>query len=175
MIRFQERQKFNQSWLWIVLLASIALTVAATYPLLGTDDYWVACLATFTVVGIAVWAASTTMRTTLSDGGVSVIFSPLLRKDIARDEIAEAYVRQYDPLAEYGGWGWRVTANGTAFNVMGNWGLQLVLKNGKRVLIGTQQPVALRRALADWLVEGTVVPPLPDRRPDTQQLREQRF
>ena len=175
MIRFQERQKFNQAWLWIVLLGAIALTVAATYPLFSTDEYWIACLATFTVVGIAAWLASMTLRTTLSDAGISVSFSPLLRKDIARDEIAKAYVRKYNPLAEYGGWGWKVTSKGTAFSVMGDRGLQLVLKNGKRVLIGTQQPEALQRAVADWLVEGTVVPPLPDRLPDTQQLRKQRL
>lgn len=45
-------------------------------------------------------------------------------------------------LLEFGGWGFRVvTMNADkAYNVSGNMGLQLVLMNGKKLLIGTKQP-----------------------------------
>ena len=64
--------------------------------------------------------------------------------------VATAEVRKYNPLREYGGWGikgW--TAQNRAYNVDGNIGLQLVLRNGKRVLIGTKQSEKLEALLYD--------------------------
>ena len=66
------------------------------------------------------------------------------------NDVASAEVRKYNPLREYGGWGikgW--TAKNRAYNVDGNIGLQLVLLNGKRVLIGTKQPEKLEALLYD--------------------------
>ena len=51
------------------------------------------------------------------------------------------------PISEYLGWGIRAGSNGKAYNVKGNIGLQLVLKNDKRVLFGTQQPNELQKAI----------------------------
>ena len=55
----------------------------------------------------------------------------------------KAYIRKYDALTEYGGWGikggkfWKKD-KGTAVNVSGDIGIQLELKSGKKLLIGTQ-------------------------------------
>ena len=64
--------------------------------------------------------------------------------------VATAEVRKYNPLSEYGGWGikgW--TSKNRAYNVDGKIGLQLVLLNGKRVLIGTKQSDKLEAILYD--------------------------
>ena len=64
--------------------------------------------------------------------------------------VLSAEVRKYNALREYGGWGikgW--TAQNRAYNVDGNIGLQLVLRNGKRVLIGTKQSEKLEALLYD--------------------------
>jgi len=64
--------------------------------------------------------------------------------------VLSAEVRKYNALREYGGWGikgW--TAQNRAYNVDGNIGLQLVLRNGKRVLIGTKQSDKLEALLYD--------------------------
>ena len=64
--------------------------------------------------------------------------------------VLSAEVRKYNALREYGGWGikgW--TAQNRAYNVDGNIGLQLVLLNGKRVLIGTKQSEKLEALLYD--------------------------
>jgi hypothetical protein len=64
-------------------------------------------------------------------------------------DIDQIYVREYSPLAEYGGWGIRYSRNGRAYNVRGNKGIQISKKNGKRILLGTQHPdevaIALRK------------------------------
>ena len=71
--------------------------------------------------------------------GIYVRFPPL-QPSFQRyrwEDIKEAYIREYKPLAEYGGWGIRFGLGGRAYNVSGTIGLQLVFHNGSRVLIGT--------------------------------------
>src|SRR5690606_7151954 len=63
------------------------------------------------------------------------------------EEIASIDVREYSPLREYGGWGIRLGAKGWAYNVSGRIGVQLILKSGKRILIGTQEPDAFLAAV----------------------------
>jgi hypothetical protein len=62
--------------------------------------------------------------------------------------VASIEVRKYSPIKEYGGWGFRYGfKNGKAYNISGNMGLQLILKNGDRILIGTQKPEELETYL----------------------------
>lgn len=53
------------------------------------------------------------------------------------NEIEKIYVRKYKPISEYGGWGLKGYRNNRAINLSGDMGLQLELKSGKKVLIGT--------------------------------------
>lgn len=50
---------------------------------------------------------------------------------------------------DYGGWGFRfgLFGKGRALNVSGNKGIQLVLTDGTRLLIGTNKPDEARQAL----------------------------
>lgn len=54
--------------------------------------------------------------------------------------IDEIYLREYNALLEYGGWGIRFSPLGRAFIAAGTTGVQIVFKDGSKVLIGTQQP-----------------------------------
>jgi len=76
-------------------------------------------------------------------------FYPFILRDrfIYWQDIEKAYVRQYKPMIEYGGWGIRYGFNGKALNIKGNKGLQLELKNGKKLLLGTQKPEELEELL----------------------------
>ena len=66
---------------------------------------------------------------------------------IAIREIVEANARNYEPLREYGGWGLRVGRNGRAYNVSGAEGVQLTLRDGSRILIGSQRSGQLESAI----------------------------
>ncbi|MFM8950872.1 MAG: hypothetical protein ACKOKB_08855 [Bacteroidota bacterium] len=68
-------------------------------------------------------------------------------RKISKDEIAEVFVRKYSPMFEYGGWGLRWGLNGKAINIRGNMGIQLVLKSGSRILIGTSNAEEAAKAL----------------------------
>lgn len=70
-------------------------------------------------------------------------------KRFTAEDLAECYARQYKPVLEYGGWGIRFDfKGGKAYNVSGKEGVQLVLRNGKRLLIGTQRPDELAEAIS---------------------------
>jgi hypothetical protein len=71
------------------------------------------------------------------------------------DEIKSYTIRTYQPIREYSGWGIRYSwaGSGRAITVKGKTGLQLYLKNGKKVLLGTQRSEALKRAMQKIMKE----------------------
>jgi hypothetical protein len=74
--------------------------------------------------------------------GIYIRFFPFhfSYKEIAFHDLKSFEVRTYNALREYGGWGIRYGPQGKAYNVGGNRGVQLVLADGKRILIGSQKP-----------------------------------
>ena len=91
------------------------------------------------------------LDTAIQKDGIYYRFLPfqLTYKKISWDRISKAFVRQYNPITEYGGWGLRIGlfGKGQAFNVSGNKGLQLVYDNGKKLLLGTQRPQEIEQVL----------------------------
>ena len=57
----------------------------------------------------------------------------------------------FDPVADWGGYGVRFTARGKAFIARGNKGVDLALSKGGVVLVGSQRPDELVRALEHQL------------------------
>jgi hypothetical protein len=91
----------------------------------------------------------TRLDTIIDFEGLTYRFAPFHRspRHISWDKVTVAVVRQYRPIVEYGGWGLRWGFSGLAYNVSGNMGLQLILENRRRILIGTQKPEELEQAL----------------------------
>lgn len=87
------------------------------------------------------------------------------QNSVAREEIKRYEVRKYKALLEYGGWGYRKRGKnlfakeraGVAFTVNGNQGLQLYLASGAKILIGTQEPGGMERAMKKLMNEGGIV------------------
>jgi hypothetical protein len=89
------------------------------------------------------------METTINNEGIWYRFYPFLVKKrfINWNDIDKAYLRDYKPIIEYGGWGIRFGFSGRAYNIRGNHGLQLVFRDGKKLLLGTQKPEELESLL----------------------------
>ncbi len=146
---FSEEQRFDQVWLWVLLglvnigvFASLITTVGLAWPLLFSPLLMLATM---------VLMSSMRMLTNIDEEGIHYKLNPLMWKyrTIQWEEVDQIYVRQYSPIAEYGGWGIRYSfRNGKAFNIKGNQGIQIVLKSGKKILIGTQQPEEASRILS---------------------------
>jgi hypothetical protein len=81
------------------------------------------------------------LKVEIDDMGIHYKLSPIHRmtKSIFWDEIASIELRTYKPIREYGGWGWkRSFRHGRALTISGTKGLQIVLKNNRRLLLGVQ-------------------------------------
>lgn len=158
MYEFNEKQKFTQWWIWIII---IAITIGCTYGAIqqlvfgipfGNNPASNELLITLCLVPAVVMFVifGMTLQTKIDASGIYYGFWPfrLKLKHIAWEEIESICVREYSPLKEYGGWGMRYTfRNGRAYNVSGNKGIQLVLKNGKKILIGTQKSTEVETIL----------------------------
>lgn len=152
---FEERQYFRQWWLWALLLAMVLFFLAGLIlqvyfkkpigdkPMSDQALFWL----TFGVILFVYLFSKLNLHTEVSGEGIRVGFPPLFRRTIRWDEISRAYIRKYNSLLEFGGWGIRFGWGSSAYNVSGNMGLQLELKNGRKLLIGTRMPVELEEAV----------------------------
>jgi hypothetical protein len=151
MTYFVERQKFNQWWVHLIAVGGTMALLYSAIDLVEAEAHWPAFIPISIGLVVLIGLVSTHLSTEITSEAIYVGFAPFGMKRIAKREIAEAYVRSYSPLGEYGGWGYRIGRGGTAYNVSGNHGLQLVLRNGRRILIGTQQPRELQHTIDNWL------------------------
>lgn len=86
---------------------------------------------------------------------VDIRFSPLTHRQIAFADIERAEPRVYHPIREYGGWGvkgW--SRRKMAYSVSGNQGVDLHLRDGTSVLLGSREPRTLARALETAMARG---------------------
>jgi hypothetical protein len=91
-----------------------------------------------------------TMRqvTRVEPGAVSVRFGFLSSTSIPTSEIRLAEAVKYRPVREYGGWGIRGLGRRRAVSTRGDLGVLLTRNDGTTLLIGSQKPRDLLRALA---------------------------
>ncbi|WP_027393396.1 hypothetical protein [Aquimarina latercula] len=149
-IHYTEKQKFSQSWLWLSILVSgiVALLYLFNNKDVGTTTL-VITASSFALV-ILIFALMK-LETQIKNDGIYIRFFPFHIKFIQYDwgSIKQLYIRKYDPIYEYGGWGIRmnIRGKGKAFNISGNIGLQLEFLNNKKLLIGTNKPEKLSEAL----------------------------
>ena len=104
------------------------------------------------------------LKTRIDEKGVQYQFFPFNLKPrlLSWCDIDSCYVRTYSPIKEYGGWGYRsgILSYGKAYNIKGNVGIQLILKNGKKLLIGTQQKEQAKQVIANYRSEMNADNPL---------------
>jgi hypothetical protein len=148
---FEESQRFGQIWLWIVIIG-VSIVMIVQVPLdiiqqsgsepMSTTNSIILVFSVVFVIGINVLFFAARLKTKINNDGVYITFPPFFSKpkSFSWNEIKEAYVRKYRPLWEYGGWGIRIRWNSRAYNTSGNMGLQLIMKDGKKILIGTHKP-----------------------------------
>ncbi len=141
---FSERQTFSPKIQAFVLLST---AVAGIGAYVATRDMPGGSAGFLVVLGAMIFTlvlfATLALTTTITDRGVAVKGLIFVDRLIRFEEIESAAMREYKPLIEYGGWGYRIGPSGKAYNAQGNEGVQLVLKNGKRVLIGSQRALEL--------------------------------
>lgn len=154
---FKESQKFRQKWVVAVVAIPLLIAVWGIIQQLilnkpfGNNPAPDLALILFFVVPLLLLAFyfTLTLHTRIDRQGIRYRFAPVHRKEhlIKWEAIDKVFVRQYKPIAEYGGWGFRRGRSGRALNTRGKMGLQIIFKDGKKLLIGTQKPEELEQVL----------------------------
>lgn len=162
--QYNESQKFTQVWLWVILMSVSLVTILPTAKSLF-DQESVSTTSVFTFLAILLFLIALNalfyfakLETKIDKDEVSIVFRPFINKPkvFRWEDIKEAHVRKYNSLTEFGGWGIRYGWNGKAYNTSGNQGLQLVLKSGKKVLIGTQKASDVEAFLKKYIFTDSI-------------------
>ena len=155
---FREQQKFS-SWLCLLLICSLVVAVAIIVSILAIQDSVDATVFVTLILGgivapiaIVALVLLSKLETEVRPDRLRVRLFPfhIRHREIPIENLSECYARTYKPIREYGGWGIRCgfrKGSGKAYNMKGNQGVQLVFKDGKRLLIGSQKPDELAEAI----------------------------
>ena len=164
---FKEKQKFGSMSLYLsmgfIYVSVIVLLAIAIYSQFVLNEPWGnnpltdkgLLLLSFFILLVFLFSAfflfGSKLVVEITNNHINLTFKPILKKEvkILNNDIASFEIRVYKPISEYGGWGIKKgkKITGIAYNVHGNIGLQLYLKDGRKVLIGTQRGDVINRAM----------------------------
>jgi len=146
---FREVQ-YMRRWIWLVALICLVVIISAGMSGMNKPGMIASMRIPVFVAGLStVLFLVSKLIVEVRDDGIYIKYSPfhMSYRKIPLSEIASVEARTYSPLREYGGWGCRGFGKNIAYNVSGNRGVQLVLRDGKRLLIGSQKPEELADAI----------------------------
>ena len=155
-ILFHERQR-PPAWILVVIIVlgvGLPLYIAVQQLCLGkpvgnhpVSNWGVAILVPcITLPCLAL--ARLRLSTQLYRDRLRIRLFPFADYSVPVPRIERWEVRNYSAMKEFMGWGVRLGAGGIAYTMKGNRGLQLVLDDGSRVLVGSQRPEDIASALA---------------------------
>lgn len=166
---FRESQRFNQWWL---ILFGLFMIIVLTYSYvevykdsgnnLNNDQLISMILSGGITVIVFLLILFIRLKTKIDENGISYQMTPFHLKPrlILWRELSKCFVRKYSPLVEYGGWGirgfqrkgfWDFRNKGMAFNIKGDKGIQLIFKDGGKLLIDTQNSKNAEKAIQTFL------------------------
>nr|WP_314496878.1 hypothetical protein [uncultured Chryseobacterium sp.] len=146
--QFYEIQRFRQWWLWMIITLILGFSV---YNALENEAFFskpelISSIAVPTLILFLFFIIK--LETKIDVLGIRVRLFPFhfQFKYFPWKNIQKAYIREYSPMMDYGGWGLRLGTfgRGKAYSVSGDSGLQLVFKNEKKLLVGTQKADELK-------------------------------
>ena len=155
---FIEEQKFNQPLVIIGLSLAFIVVGISTYTTWGKisngsiGEQIGALSGLIMITLVSLLFLKLKLKTRVDEIGIHYQFYPFhfSFKKIRWTAIEKCYLRKYNAISEFGGWGLKFSffgKNGKSFTTKGTIGLQLKLKNGKKILIGTQKKDELQRVL----------------------------
>lgn len=162
---FREEQRLISSWLAgpvVVLVSGLSWWGFIQQVVLGRpwgnnpgDDWVLWMMLVLFGIGFPMFFMSLRLIVEVDKDSLRIRFAPLTRRTIHFEDIERAEPRTYRPIVEYGGWGVKGWSRSKmAYSVSGNQGVDLHLRNGHSVMIGSRDPKALARALEKAMQRG---------------------
>ena len=169
-IDFKETQRFKTRWAWAGV---VALNILFIYAIVQQVIFGIpfgpkpAPDLALILIGLIpllllIFLFAIKLKTRINEIGIYFRFYPFQFKEteIEWQELTDAYMRNYNSLFEYGGWGIRkgTAKTGMAINssASSTRGLQLQFNNGKLLLIGTKKPDEIHQILDVILSSGKI-------------------
>lgn len=155
-ILFREQQRFRQWWVWLLVLGVAALqwwgfiqqiVLGQPWGDNPAPDWMMWLFWLLFGIGLPLFFYRLALIVTITPEHIAIRYRPLTRRDIPLVDVESVEVRTYRVLREYGGYGLRGTRRDMAYNVSGNQGVQLTLRDGRRALIGSQRAAELALAI----------------------------
>lgn len=146
----------TQWWLWAILLGTTGIvcwgigaeTISrqlSVAEFLSSPQLWTSALI---LILVLVFFYLLSLKTEVDPEKIHIHYFPMWRTHIRWDNVASAELIKYG----FVGYGIRFSIrHGTVYNAKGNRGLQIVKKNGSKILIGTQRPEELKAAVDKFL------------------------
>jgi len=143
-VEFKEKQKFTQWWLWLILIGIALFQVYGLYQqLIKGEDFGDKPMSDFGLIGFTIISFAIlflfwymTLETEIDQKEIRIKFIPLTKKSYKWEDVKSATILEY----KFVGYGIRLfTLYGTVYNTKGNKGLAIELKNGNKLLVGTQK------------------------------------
>jgi len=177
LIEFNEKQYQKSWWKWLLMIGMDLMFIVGTIMQIGYGRSFgnspmsdtMLIILTFFIILLSIVLLSSYLQTYINDEGVYIKYFPfhLKYKFFSWESIESAKVRSYNPLLEFGGWGIKrsklrfnnfrlVIKSSICYTVSGSNGLELILKNGKKVMIGTHSPNTLDETLTKLSKKGRI-------------------
>ncbi len=157
---FTEKQKFNQWWVWVILISVNLLNGIIVYQALQSNESnkTVMIIYFIALCFILILFCFISLTTKVTEKEIAIQFFPFHFKErkYLFSAIEKVEVIQYNPIMDYGGWCIRYGLKGKAFNIRGNWGLKLTFNTKRTLLIGTQNPEELKKIIHTITNEKTI-------------------
>lgn len=155
---FRETQKFRSVILWAFFTIMIVFLLSKSIQRIVFDipfgnnplsDMGLVIFLIFFGIGFPALFYFSKLTTEVRSDGIYYKFSPMHIEwqKVSFQEVESLEVKKYSPFREYGGYGIRFSLKGKAYNVSGSMGVHLKLSNGKKILIGTQEPENFKIAI----------------------------
>ncbi len=166
---YSEIQRYSSAWVWLILfglsLSSFIYMVLNYHEGMIPDNKinkqgLIIMGSAISFMFIMLFFLFSNMRMELNIGSDGISFRyPILKMKfdlIEKANIESFKVREYKPMKEFGGWGYKKVSkkrNKIAHNVSGNIGLEVFLTNGKTIMFGTKRKDAISFAM-NKMMEG---------------------
>lgn len=157
---YKETQRFDQWWMRILLVIVLAFAVSPLvfqYDTLINSNVELMSVIVSILVLLAVFISFWflfKLQTRIDERGITYRFFPFQRKERFKSwsEIESITIRKFNPIKEYGGWGYRISfTKKKALTIKGNKGIQIIFKNGNELLLGTQYPEKVEQFIKTYL------------------------
>lgn len=172
-VLFKEEQRMHHlkliivlPFLFFIILISWLVRLnyhgnAVAFENITSNEFLIFCVIIFLVLaGLLIYIHRCSLKTKISNKEICVRYMPQSKDwmKISVAQIRSYRIRKYNPIREYYGHGKRNhRKHGKAYTVSGKEGLQIYLRDGTKLLIGTQKRQAIEYAMEKLMREGNSI------------------